>query len=110
MAIIECPECHKEVSDKANACPNCGCPLVSKEDKSQEIINIANEKVDDAKKKRKVTFGIIIIFASLIIVGIIAFISIRSVSLKKAEDLATQQAATHQAATKQAEAISQYDA
>lgn len=26
MALIECPECGKEFSDKAQACPNCGCP------------------------------------------------------------------------------------
>jgi hypothetical protein len=27
MALIKCHECGKEISDKANACPNCGCPL-----------------------------------------------------------------------------------
>ena len=27
MALISCPECKKDVSDKASACPNCGCPL-----------------------------------------------------------------------------------
>lgn len=27
MALIKCPECGKDISDKAVACPNCGCPL-----------------------------------------------------------------------------------
>lgn len=27
MALIKCPECGKEISDKAAACPNCGCPV-----------------------------------------------------------------------------------
>lgn len=27
MALINCPECSKEVSDKADACVHCGCPL-----------------------------------------------------------------------------------
>lgn len=27
MALIKCSECGKEISDKAAACPNCGCPL-----------------------------------------------------------------------------------
>lgn len=27
MALISCPECGREVSDKANACPHCGMPL-----------------------------------------------------------------------------------
>lgn len=27
MALIKCPECGNTVSDKANSCPNCGCPV-----------------------------------------------------------------------------------
>lgn len=27
MALIKCPECGKEISDKATACINCGCPI-----------------------------------------------------------------------------------
>ena len=27
MALIKCPECGKEISDKAIACPNCGNPM-----------------------------------------------------------------------------------
>ena len=25
--LIKCPECNKEISDKAKSCPNCGCPI-----------------------------------------------------------------------------------
>jgi len=27
MALIECPECGRKVSDQAASCPQCGCPL-----------------------------------------------------------------------------------
>lgn len=27
MAMIKCPECGKEISDRAEACPHCGCPI-----------------------------------------------------------------------------------
>lgn len=27
MALIKCPECGREVSDKATSCPTCGCPI-----------------------------------------------------------------------------------
>lgn len=27
MALIKCPECEKEISDKAEVCPNCGYPI-----------------------------------------------------------------------------------
>ena len=26
MALINCPECGREISDKASSCPHCGCP------------------------------------------------------------------------------------
>ena len=29
MALIKCPDCGKEVSDKAQACIHCGCPIAS---------------------------------------------------------------------------------
>ena len=32
MALITCTECGKEFSEKASACPNCGCP-------TEEILN-----------------------------------------------------------------------
>lgn len=27
MALIKCPECGKEISNRAKSCPNCGCPI-----------------------------------------------------------------------------------
>ena len=27
MALTQCPECHKEISDKADMCPHCGFKL-----------------------------------------------------------------------------------
>ena len=27
MALVNCSECGKEISDKAEACPNCGAPM-----------------------------------------------------------------------------------
>lgn len=29
MALIKCPECGKQISDKASSCPSCGCPIAS---------------------------------------------------------------------------------
>lgn len=28
MSLINCPECGKEISDKAESCPNCGFPIM----------------------------------------------------------------------------------
>lgn len=27
MALMKCPKCNKEISDKAKYCPNCGCEV-----------------------------------------------------------------------------------
>ena len=40
MSLIKCPECGKEISDKAKACINCGFPL--NDDKSEENICTIN--------------------------------------------------------------------
>ena len=40
MALINCPECNKQISDKANSCPNCGYPISPSE---------SNKKVDYAQ-------------------------------------------------------------
>ena len=37
MALINCPECNKEVSDKASACIHCGFPLTITIHKDEEI-------------------------------------------------------------------------
>ena len=42
MALIKCNECGKEISDKADKCPNCGCPIK----KQPYTININNEAID----------------------------------------------------------------
>lgn len=32
MALMECPECQRQVSDKAAACPHCGHPIAARND------------------------------------------------------------------------------
>lgn len=49
MALVKCPECGKEISDKATSCPNCGCPASEfkkpsvPEDTRSELDRIADE-------------------------------------------------------------------
>lgn len=49
MSMINCPECGKEISDKAFSCPNCGYPL---------NVNIDNAFFFVKKKKPGKGFGI----------------------------------------------------
>lgn len=42
MALIKCPECKSEVSDKAKSCPKCGCPI----DDSVRCIKCGSKNVE----------------------------------------------------------------
>lgn len=43
MALINCPECHREISDKAEGCPHCGYP---KEENSETKYNYNGVQYD----------------------------------------------------------------
>lgn len=39
MSLIECPECGKQISDKAMACPGCGYPVSSKATENESTVS-----------------------------------------------------------------------
>ena len=45
MALIKCPECGKEVSDKAEICIHCGYPLARFKDMTEELKQNTNLKI-----------------------------------------------------------------
>ena len=54
MALIKCPECKKEISDKAASCPSCGCPIAanSNENNNQTPENKV-QTIEKTSKKYK---------------------------------------------------------
>lgn len=38
MALIKCPECGREISDKAASCPGCGCPVKVQSINNNEVL------------------------------------------------------------------------
>lgn len=55
MALINCPECSKEISDKVKSCPHCGFPMEETEETQKVEISSINLKVDTKKRKKIVT-------------------------------------------------------
>ena len=56
MSMIKCPECDREISDKAVSCPNCGCPIKeTKIETEQEKINVRRKN----KGEIFIFFGVI---------------------------------------------------
>lgn len=48
--LIKCPECGKEISDKAENCPNCGYPI-SKEQTQPIVEEVSEQKIETVPKK-----------------------------------------------------------
>lgn len=55
MSIINCPECAKEVSDKATTCPSCGCPNALQKSNATEQVLIFPGLPDDLKIGKQIT-------------------------------------------------------
>ena len=53
MSLIKCPECDKEISDKAKCCIHCGYPL--KELKNTKDVNHENLSINNNKYSVKLT-------------------------------------------------------
>lgn len=75
MAMVKCPECRKEISDKAESCPNCGYVLVK-----NDLHRVRRTKIDYAAPDKKmgnilIWEGVLCIFGGIILIPIF-FISI----------------------------------
>lgn len=93
MSLIKCSECGKEISDKAAACPYCGCPVEISLSKIEKQAKSAKEEkpkaafkpnyamtIEEPKQKQSegsFAFGIIIacVVLTLVITGIVAITS-----------------------------------
>lgn len=65
MALINCPECKRLISDTADFCPHCGFKL------SQEIVEEIKRQKEKENKRTKIGCLIfLILFAILIVIGI----------------------------------------
>lgn len=100
MALIKCSECGKEISDKANACPGCGCPVIVREENYKSENAYSNELVSEAtnnnveniessasdKPRKKITKKKGILLSVIIAVIVISAVILCSVSKKTPKD------------------------
>ena len=70
MALIICPECRKEISDRASACPNCGCPISSNAEPNNATTTALRSATVPAKKSRKLIAIIAIVLVVAIGIGV----------------------------------------
>lgn len=74
MALINCPACNKEISDKVKACPNCGYSFVEYNEEQNQVQPI---KVTGGILRKGINKKAIVAILSLIAIGLIAFLGFR---------------------------------
>ena len=45
MALITCPECHGQVSDKADVCPHCGYPIAANTPQEKYAFRVISQPI-----------------------------------------------------------------
>lgn len=74
MALIKCPECGKEISDKAGKCPNCGCPTGRQID--QNVIFQSKEQEAKSSIGKNIFIGAsLVFFLGCLLIFVYAFLS-----------------------------------
>lgn len=71
MALIKCPDCGKEVSDKSEVCIKCGCPLqgeVKEEKREREEKNVVQKP---KKSKKNILFIALALIAVIVVIIVI---------------------------------------
>jgi len=66
MALIACPECEKEVSDKAPTCPNCGAPIAAHAPSEPQCV----KTTEDSFVTRNRSCGDLLIYGTLLIIAL----------------------------------------
>ena len=84
MALITCPECGKEVSERVKNCPHCGYPMSQEADQSQpsapQQVEVVSVKLDKGKTKKI----LIVVVLAVALVAVCAAIAIMMGQQKKA--------------------------
>ena len=80
MALIKCSECGKEISDKASACPHCGCPMgeikvTEAERPSQEAPSVQVEAHPPTAEPPHKKSSIMIFVAFLVLLTVVVILS-----------------------------------
>ena len=108
MGLIKCPECGKEISDKAQSCPNCGCPLqeATNNDIKRGVENYGTWDNAQNKKPKQKTHGCLIAFL-VTILAILLFGVLIAIGATIAEKKADKVSNSNDSAKKEIESDTQ---
>lgn len=73
MALIVCPECNKQISDQAGACPHCGYPLINTAEKPKNQIQTTRKRKINVVNA--ILFSVLILAAAVLVTCVLLLIS-----------------------------------
>ncbi len=94
MALINCPDCGKQVSDSVEKCIHCGRALTQKDKAKIRFDNSVTDAKAFAVKNKRILKIVIPIILAIIVVGIIVYALWYNSSVQVAHRLAETDAAT----------------
>lgn len=84
MALIHCPECNKEISDKVAACPHCGYPFTEnslpKNESQPQQVEVTGVRLNKGGYKK-----VSLIIISIVIILAAVFFGFRYINQQKAQ-------------------------
>lgn len=85
VALMNCPECQKEISDQAPACPNCGMPVkIRAKEIAPQQVEITGLKIP-SRRKKLILFSLL----GILVIGI-GILGTKYIIDRRAEDEARQ--------------------
>lgn len=87
MALIQCPECGKEISDSAKACPNCGYPIAPVRHERGE--KPSHGKYARRSNKKKWVLPVALGLFVICIVGVIVCLSMQQNKVEPSQNEST---------------------
>ena len=66
MALINCPECSKEISNAAPACPNCGTPIASASEASAAGAQLTTTQLTSKKLKMHTAISVLAVIVGAV--------------------------------------------
>lgn len=73
MALIDCPECGKQVSDAARACPGCGVSIAGASEEKAAGANLTTTQITSKKLKLQQVAS-----ALLLLGGVVSLLTVNS--------------------------------
>jgi len=71
---LKCPECGKEISDKASSCPDCECPIEIQ--KAEVSGNISDQPITEQASNKKIIPIVIALVVVVIISAVICNVKV----------------------------------